>query len=151
MSFSLTKRQHDRIRPNSWMKQSPDPTEPNMLRWSRVSSMNLYMHPVYGMLLGWSLLPHFKRYEMQHESGTKRSAFGRIKLLSLVALNQTLSRQSSKRMAPQHLYCKNDIENRSSYVILGEEKNSMYSHFVASSQWLWSVMDVFHNCQWMFC
>lgn len=69
------------------------------------------MHPVYGMLLGWSLLPHISPYEMQHESGTTRFKFDRsnacsaplLFLLLLFDFSQTLYLQSSNRSAPQHL------------------------------------------------
>lgn len=60
---------------------------------------------VYEMLLGWSRLPQFTRYDVQHESGTKRSLFGRNRSVSLVIFFQALPLHSSNLIAPQHLYC----------------------------------------------
>lgn len=62
------------------------------------------MHPVYGIFDGWSLFPQFSRYEIQHESGTKRFLFERINASGSFVVNHVLFLHSSKRSEPQHLY-----------------------------------------------
>lgn len=108
----LQYKQHNNKQPNNCIEQKPKPMAPRILIWSRVSSMNRYIQPVYGILLGWSLLPHPSPYVIQHESGTIRFSFGRI-LFGISEHIHSLYCQSSKRSAPQHLYCNNKKLNES--------------------------------------
>lgn len=106
------------------------------------------MQPVYGMLLGWSRAPQNGFGVMQHESGTKRLAFGRIRSVSLTVVFQKLSCHSSNRIAPQHLYW-NEMEiemsaGRTDWQNIGDLR------LAASCQWLWNGSHQAHRFSWMF-
>lgn len=81
---------------------------------------------------------------MQHESGTIRSSFDRIKWLMLVTLSQTLSRHSSNRIAPQHLNCK--IEFICYFSVLSFIIDDNDLPFVASSRWQSFAFRRHHSC-----
>lgn len=93
---SLENRQDVRMTPSICNSAIPTLIQPTNFKWRRSSWENLWRHPVYCMLLGWSLHPHPGLIVLQQESGTLSSGCSCI---------QGLPSQSVKLDTPQHEYC----------------------------------------------